>query len=133
MNVQSGNYILGAGPAGLAAAYFLPDYKVIDKKPLGQLNTPFVPGPRLLQYTPEMMKFIKSVTKEAGLNLINTKPVIVTANIGYELNGIYSTKAPDGFKKSYTKLTRDKDGDEGSYGKYGWSYCLFFSECRYIC
>ena len=57
------NYILGGGPAGLAAAYFLKEYKVIDKNPLGQLNTPCVPGPRLLQYTPEMMEFITKFIK----------------------------------------------------------------------
>ena len=111
---EDNNYILGAGPAGLAAAYFLEGYQVIDKNPLGQLNTPFVPGPRLLQYTPEMMKFITSVIQEAGLGIV-CQPKIVEATIGYELNGQYETKAPKDFKKNYTKLTRDKDGGEDSY------------------
>ena len=48
------NYILGGGPAGLIAAYYLKDHWVVDKKPLGQLTIPFIPGPRLLQYTPNM-------------------------------------------------------------------------------
>ena len=111
---EDNNYILGAGPAGLAAAYFLKDYQVIDKNPLGQLNTPFVPGPRLLQYTPEMMEFITNVMQEVGLGMV-FRPKIVEATIGYELDGTYETKSPKGFKKKYTKLTRDKDDGEDSY------------------
>jgi thioredoxin reductase len=55
------NYILGGGPAGLIAAYYFKDYKIIDKNPLGQLNIPFIPGPRLLQYTKNMDSFMKEV------------------------------------------------------------------------
>ena len=108
------NYILGGGPAGLVAAYFLKDHKVIDKNPLGQLNTPFVPGPRLLQYTPDMLKLIKSVIQESGLEK-SIKPIIVTAIIGYEQDGQYATKPTVDFKEKYTKLTRDKDRKEDSY------------------
>ena len=33
--MENKNLILGAGPAGLIAAYLNPEYKVIDSKPLG--------------------------------------------------------------------------------------------------
>ena len=62
-------YILGAGPAGLIAAYYLTDYKIIDKKPLGQLNLPFIPGPRLLQATDNMKEFVKSILPESEIKL----------------------------------------------------------------
>jgi hypothetical protein len=114
MKENSKNYILGGGPAGLAAAYYLKDFKVIDKNPLGQLNTPFIPGPRLLQYTPNMMIFIRDVIQESGLGMV-FEPIIVEATIGYERYGLYGTKSPEGFKAHYTQLTRNKISEEDSY------------------
>ena len=101
------NYILGAGPAGLIAAYFNKDYKVIDEKPLGQLNMPFIPGPRLLQSNPNMKWFVKEVANDLELK-------IEKCVIGYhEKEGVYDS--PDeNFKKKYSMRTRGNEG-EGSH------------------
>ena len=66
---MNNNYILGAGPAGLIAAYYFSEYKIIDEKPLGQLNLPFIPGPRLLQATDNMKSFIKEVLPKSQISL----------------------------------------------------------------
>ena len=101
------NYILGAGPAGLIAAYYNENYKVIDEKPLGQLNMPFIPGPRLLQSTQNMKWFIKTIIPKEELKIVH-------AIIGYhQVNGVYDTP-DDNFKKQYSLRTRGKKS-EGSH------------------
>mgnify|MGYP003152174521 CR=1 FL=1 len=102
------NYILGGGPAGLIAAYYLPDHKVIDKKPLGQLNIPFIPGPRLLQHTPNMISFIREVLPDS-----NGQEEI--AVIGYNENGTVVDSPTKSFKKKYAKKTRGVDKSETSF------------------
>ena len=101
------NYILGAGPAGLIAAYYNEDYKVVDKKPLGQLNMPFIPGPRLLQSNQNMKWFVKEIADDLELK-------IEKCVIGYhEKEGVYDS--PDeNFKKQYSMRTRGNEG-EGSH------------------
>ena len=91
------NYILGGGPAGLIAAYYLKDHWVVDKKPLGQLNIPFIPGPRLLQYTPNMQKLIEEVLPN---NDIHT----AVAVIGYNEDGVVMEKPTNSFKKKYANF-----------------------------
>ena len=101
------NYILGAGPAGLIAAYYNKDYKVIDEKPLGQLNMPFIPGPRLLQATSDMKWFVKEVMNDFEIKVEH-------CIIGYhDKNGVYDTP-DDNFKKQYSLKTRGKSS-EGSH------------------
>ena len=90
-------YILGAGPAGLIAAYYNEDYKIVDEKPLGQLNTQFIPGPRLLQSNSRMKWFAKEVMNDLELKIEH-------CIIGYsDKDGVYD--APnDNFKKQYKKI-----------------------------
>ena len=100
-------YILGAGPAGLIAAYYNEDYKVIDEKPLGQLNMPFIPGPRLLQNKDNMKWFVKAIVPDLELKVQH-------AVIGYhDKDGVYDMP-DDNFKKKYSLRTRGKDS-EGSH------------------
>ena len=105
--MESKNLILGAGPAGLIAAYLNPEYKVIDSKPLGQLNMPFIPGPRLLQATTAMKWFVKEIANDLELKVENCV-------IGYhESEGVYDS--PDSnFKQKYSMRTRGHEG-EGSH------------------
>tara|TARA_R110000744_G_scaffold135942_8_gene245673 strand:+ start:4731 stop:5681 length:951 start_codon:yes stop_codon:yes gene_type:complete len=101
------NYILGAGPAGLIAAYYNKDYKVVDENPLGQLNMPFIPGPRLLQSTSRMKWFAKEIFPDLEIKVEH-------AVIGYhDKDGVYDL--PDeNFKKKYSLRTRGKSS-EGSH------------------
>ena len=105
--MKNNNLILGAGPAGLIAAYLNPEYKVIDSKPLGQLNMPFIPGPRLLQATTAMKWFVKEIANDLELKVENCV-------IGYhESEGVYDS--PDSnFKQKYSMRTRGHEG-EGSH------------------
>jgi hypothetical protein len=105
--------ILGGGPAGLIAGYYFPEFPVLDEKPLGQLNLPFIPGPRLIQRTKNTEKFVRSVLDDAGLYGYKIKTVI--AKVGYQDNGTADATPPPEFKKNYTKLTRDKSDFESSY------------------
>jgi hypothetical protein len=102
------NYILGAGPAGLIAAYYLKDYKIIDKNPLGQLNLPFIPGPRLLQASENMKYFVKEIFPKEEMKL-------EIAVIGFNEEGSVNDKPSKKFKKSYSKKTRGKENSESSY------------------
>ena len=105
--------IIGGGPAGLIAGYYFPEFPVLDEKPLGQLNLPFIPGPRLIQRTENTERFVRSVLDDAGLYGYKIKTVI--AKVGYEQDGSVSSMPHKGFRKSYTKLTRDKSDSESSY------------------
>tara|TARA_R110001592_G_scaffold164855_2_gene398995 strand:+ start:216 stop:1166 length:951 start_codon:yes stop_codon:yes gene_type:complete len=101
------NYILGAGPAGLIAAYYNKDYKVIDEKPLGQLNMPFIPGPRLLQSNQNMKWFAKDIMNDLELKVEHCV-------IGYhDKDGVYDSP-DDHFKKQYSLKTRGRSS-EGSH------------------
>ena len=116
--MKNNNLILGAGPAGLIAAYLNPEYKVVDSKPLGQLNMPFIPGPRLLQATTNMKWFVKEIANDLELKIENCV-------IGYhEDKGVYD--APDdNFKQKYSMRTRGHKG-EGSHlseGKTEIQHC----------
>ena len=102
------NYILGGGPAGIIAAYYLKDHWLVDQKPLGQLNIPFIPGPRLLQWTPNMEKFIKEVLP--GRDIHNEIAVI-----GYHEDGDVLSSPSKSFKKKYVKKTRGVDKSENSF------------------
>jgi hypothetical protein len=102
------NYIIGAGPAGLIAAYYMPDYKLVDKSPLGQLKAPFIPGPRLLQSTPNMLKLIKEIFPDWWIN-------IQTAKVGYSENGESTDMPSKEFKSKYVEKTRGTKSIEGSH------------------
>ena len=105
--------IIGGGPAGLIAGYYFPEFPVLDIKPLGQLNLPFIPGPRLIQRTDNSERFVRSVLDDAGLFGYKIKTVV--AKVAYEEDGVWHTSPPKDFKRKYTKLTRGKEGIESSY------------------
>ena len=105
---MNNNYILGAGPAGLIAAYYFSEYKIIDEKPLGQLNLPFIPGPRLLQATDNMKSFIKEVLPKSQISL-------EIATIGFNENGEVNDEPSKQFRKLYSKKTRGRDTSESSF------------------
>ena len=107
-NNMKNNYIIGAGPAGLIAAYYMKDYKVIDKSPLGQLRAPFIPGPRLLQATPNMETLIKELFPDWWIN-------IQTAKVGYLENEVTTDIPSKGFKSKYVEKTRGTSAIEGSH------------------
>jgi len=111
--------ILGGGPAGLIAGYYFPEFVVYDENPLGQLNLPFIPGPRLLQKTKWFEKFIRSVLDDAGLYSYRIKTVV--ASVGYEDSGTVYANPPSEFKEKYTELTRGKSKSETSYLSEGKS------------
>jgi len=129
------NYILGAGPAGLIAAYYLKDHWLVDEKPLGQLNIPFIPGPRLLQWTENMEQFVKDV-------LPNSEIQIELCCIGYNVDGEVVDSPTKEFKKKYAKTTRGVEQSESSFLSEGMteikhieidglgedSYKFFFTE-----
>ena len=101
------NYILGAGPAGIAAAYCLENFKVLDPNPLGQLRASFSPGPRLIQHNEYTEKFVKS--------LFGNEYEIKEASVGYEVDGEIFSKPPSAFKSEYSLLTRDGTNSESSH------------------
>ena len=117
------NYILGAGVAGIAAAYYLDDFSVIDPKPLGQLNTPFIPGPRLIQHNKYTEKFVKS--------LFGDNYEIKEAKIGFEHLGTVSENANSIFREKYSLMTRDKDSSESSYLSEGKTRIKHIVICEY--
>ena len=102
------NYILGAGPAGLIAAYYLKDYTVIDKNPLGQLNLPFIPGPRLLQANDNMILFVKEIFPKSEIK-------IEIASIGYHINNEVVDMPTEEFKQKYSETTRGESSKEVSH------------------
>jgi len=106
------NYILGAGPAGLIAAYYLKDFKVIDKKPLGQLNLPFIPGPRLLQATNNMKQFVKQICPDLEIKL-------EIAVIGFNEDDAVTDSPSQNFKANYAMKTRGKSQSESSFMSEG--------------
>lgn len=105
--MRKNNYILGGGPAGLIAAFYNPDYQIIDKNPMGQLNLPFVPGPRILKVDEYSKRFIERLGIEYTTKFIY---------VGYSPDGtIVEEEATQQFKEDYSKITRGTTKIEASF------------------
>jgi protoporphyrinogen oxidase len=103
------NVVLGAGVAGLVTAFYNDDYQVISNNILGELNSKFQLGPRLLQINDATLSLIKNI-------LPSSTQTIKCSRIGYEyLNKEVQDYATEEFKKKYSKLTRGKSTYESSY------------------
>jgi len=103
----SEKYILGGGPAGLIAAFYNPDYQIIDKNPMGQLNLPFVPGPRILKVDEFSRDFIERLHMEYTTKFIY---------VGYSPDGIIvENEASQEFKENYSQITRGTTKIEDSF------------------
>lgn len=100
-------YILGGGVAGLIAGFYNRDYKIIDKNPLGQLNLPFIPGPRILKVD----KYSEALLED--LQISHQKKTI---QIGYSPDGIEIVDSADqSFKEKYSLITRGTTTIEDSF------------------
>lgn len=100
-------YILGGGPAGLIAGFYNPDYQIIDKNPMGQLNLPFIPGPRILKVDEYSRRFIERLNIEYSTKFIY---------VGYSPDGvIVETEASQEFKEKYSQITRGTTKIESSF------------------
>lgn len=101
--------ILGGGVAGLVIANILPNSIVIDKNPLGQLNTPFIPGPRVFKQNETVKNFLNLFYKDY-------KEVVEHAiKIGYIDEGTILEEATDDFKVKYSMITRGTTKVEASF------------------
>lgn len=113
------NLILGGGVAGLIAAFYNSDFIVLDKNPLGQLNTPFVPGPRIFkvdEYT------------EAFLNKLGVDFHKETIKIGFTKDSKTVIECDDYFRESYSKLTRGTQKIEKSFLSSGATEIEIFTD-----
>lgn len=118
--MRNENYILGGGPAGLIAAFYNPDYKIIDKNPMGQLNLPFVPGPRILKVDNETERFLYKN---------NIAYDYKTICVGYSHDGINVVDEADNvFKENYSQITRGTKKIEASFLSSGENQILIFTD-----
>lgn len=105
--MRKNNYILGGGPAGLIAAFYNPEFQIIDKNPMGQLNLPFVPGPRILKVDEYSKKFIER---------LHIPYFIKTIHVGYSHDGKNVVDEADRqFKQNYSQITRGTTKIEDSF------------------
>ena len=117
--MSKNNYILGGGVAGLIAAFYNPDYHFIDLNPMGQLNAPFIPGPRIIKDDKNSRNFLdKLKIKYAG----------TTAEVGYVNKQNIAVHLTDEFKKNYSIITRGTDIVEKSFLSSGESSIKILSD-----
>lgn len=101
------NYILGGGVAGLLAAFYNPECKVIDLNPMGQLNLPFIPGPRILK---------RDKYAETFLDMLGLEYHVEKVKIGYVDEENYKIPTlTEHFKREYSKITRGTTKIEKSF------------------
>lgn len=108
------NLILGGGATGLILGTLLKDSLIVDKNPLGQLNTPFIPGPRIFKHSDTVKHFIDKYTSQQNSSLNSIK-------IGYidHLNNVVNLS--EDFKESYSLITRNTKKVEKSFLSSGES------------
>ena len=108
---MSDNFVVGGGVAGLVFCYLNKDFLLIDSRPLGQLNSTYILGPRYLQKNDEVEKFI--LNNEKDLDLRNAE--VVTSNIGFKSNEKVNSNFNQEFIDKYNKTSRSTNKDEGSF------------------
>lgn len=119
INKKIKTVILGGGAAGLILGTLLKNSIVIDKNPMGQLNTPFIPGPRIFKYSKHVLDFLKKYSD------IDFK--IKTINIGYIDKFNKEVNLTDEFKKEYSLITRNINIVEKSFLSSGETSIDIFS------
>jgi len=106
------NYIIGGGVAGLTLAFLDESFKVIDANPMGQINSKYQLGPRLIQESESTQEFLLKFLEKHPVAHIKVK----TAKIGYEdENGFVLDWANDIFKRKYSLLTRGTEEYEPTF------------------
>jgi len=102
------NYILGGGVAGMTLALYLKDFKIFDANPMGQLNSKYILGPRLITKDEYTKEFFNTFTMSYSLD-------VATAYVGYESDGQISRDPDHDFKKKYSLITRGHSDYEQSF------------------
>jgi len=110
---MSDNFVVGGGVAGLIFCYLNKNFLLIDSKPLGQLNSGYILGPRYLQKDGEkkVEHFIINNKKELDLRSIK----VAIDNIGFESNGEVNSNLDNEFISKYNNLSRSSNVDESSF------------------
>jgi len=119
------NYVIGAGVAGLTLAMYDTNFKIFDDNPLGLLKNKYTLGPRLLQYNKWTREFFFMYEELLGFL---GKVRINTAQIGFSENHFIADDASEGFKKKYSKITRNREDYEHSFlsaGKNSIDHFIF--------
>lgn len=105
-------YVLGGGVAGLTYSFFDKESIVIDNNPLGQLSSPFILGPRIIEKNEKIDDFlIKHLLPKLNIDT----PDVITQKIGYWDGFSISEEASEEFKKEYSIITRGKSKYESSF------------------
>jgi len=108
------NYVLGGGVAGLTLAFLDKSFKVIDKNPLGQINSQYQLGPRLIQKDHAFTFNLLMNLKEMTHNFPKIK--VSLARIGFEDQyGFVKDWCDEYFKKKYSLLTRGTEQYEPTF------------------
>jgi hypothetical protein len=115
MHININDLILGGGAAGLILGNIFNESLIIDKNPLGQLNTPFIPGPRIFKNDKLTLKFLKKFT---SIKNIDINPIF----IGYiDQNNEEINILSQSFKEEYSFITRGTRKVEKSFLSSGES------------
>lgn len=103
------NYVIGGGVAGLLVS-LIKGYTIIDKNPLGQLNLPFIPGPRILK---------KDKYVEKLLNDLNIEYHSEIQKIGYKYENQILKDLSYEYALKYSIITRKTNKVEKSFMSSG--------------
>jgi len=96
------NYIIGGGPAGLIAGFFLKDFSVISKKSNlgGQLSSSFQLGPRLVR---------TNTNFKTLLDMLGVDNSERNVTVGYYANGNILSSLTEEMKNEYSLRTRQSN------------------------
>jgi|10_taG_2_1085330.scaffolds.fasta_scaffold00135_25 hypothetical protein len=105
------NYILGGGVAGITFAYLNPTFKFFDRNPMGQLNSKYSLGPRLITLDDQTVDFFRKHGAGLGFPI----QIISMAKVGYYDGVDVSATADEKFKRYYSLKTRGKKEYESTF------------------